>query len=129
MGMFDDVEVFVDLPIPNFITDKYVNIFKRTFEETGFQTKDFDNVLSHYFIFSDGQLYDSKRTFLPFKNVEVDLKNAEKVNFDGPLEIYTIVNIEDKDLFVAYELTFLDGKVSDMKWLDPTEQKFLDHIN
>lgn len=126
--MFDDIEIFIDLPIPDFITEKYINIFKKTFEQKGFQTKDFDNLLSHYFVFGDGQLYDSKRTFLPFKSVEVNLKNAEKINHYGPLEIYTIVNIEDKNIFVAYELTFFDGKVSGIKWLEPSEEKFLEYI-
>jgi len=129
MGMFDDVEVFIDLPVPDFIPDKYKSIIKRTFEQKGFQTKDLDNILSHYFIFSDGQLYDAKRTFLPFKNVEPNPKTAEKIDHYGPMEIYTVVNIEDKDLFVAYNLTFFNGKVSNTEWLEPTEQQFLDHFS
>jgi len=90
-------------------------------KEIGFQTKDFDNYLENYFLFSDGYLYYSG----------TDFKSNKIVFVDRTISICTVVYFTDdvcwaenaESVFVEIDLHFANNKLFSMTWISPSKKE------
>ncbi len=57
MGLYDEIEIMHPIDIPSFIPENYRRYFSASFERNGFQTKDLEELMSHYLVTSGGEMY------------------------------------------------------------------------
>lgn len=57
MGLYDEIEIMHPIEIPSFIPENYRRYFSASFERNGFQTKDLEELMSHYLVTSGGEMY------------------------------------------------------------------------
>lgn len=57
MGLYDEIEIMHPIEIPSFIPENYRRYFFASFERNGFQTKDLEELMSHYLVTSGGEMY------------------------------------------------------------------------
>lgn len=124
MGMYDDIIVNLNLPLPEEV--KNLNF---DWHQKSFQTKDLENCLLLYYIKEDGLLYEHvlEQDFIPFtpeenKNrkstfplwKEVILKNEynKKIDFHGTITFYTYEDFDDNyDFWLEFRAFLVYGKV------------------
>lgn len=147
MGMFDYVEIECELPIPSYVPSSIVSLIKKSFEETSFQTKNFDCELANYRVTKDGKLYYSLSSWLE----DGVIKSEKLVNYHGIFEAHMLVYLDDSNLldtgeylgvgsngyksrilgpnikknwiWVCYKLKFTDGFLVDSFMISPTEKE------
>jgi len=57
MGLYDELEIMHPIEIPSFIPENYRRYFTASFERNGFQTKDLEELMSHYLVTAEGEMY------------------------------------------------------------------------
>jgi len=57
MGLYDELEIMHPIEIPSFIPENYRRYFTASFERNGFQTKDLEELMSHYLIMENGEMH------------------------------------------------------------------------
>lgn len=132
MGMFDNIKVQHDLPLP----EELKNF--TDWKETTFQTKDLDNTLNDYTV-KDGQLIshivemehiyyseeERKRLskemkWVPFvKESRVISSRDEPIDFHGTLTFYTYEKFDEThDFWVDFKAYFSYGKLDKIELLE-----------
>jgi hypothetical protein len=133
MGMFDEIKVNYNLPLPGEI--KNLNI---DWKEVVFQTKDLENLLTQYLIENDGlyqriveleyvefseeekkQNRKEKRWFPFFKDVIEKSSYHKKIDdFHGSIVFYHYEELNDtEDFSVDFKATFSYGKLDKIELL------------
>jgi magnesium-transporting ATPase (P-type) len=124
MGMYDEIVVKQNLPIPEVISNL------KDWKNYKFQTKDLDNCLSEYWISEDGELFEHiiEREYIPYTEEERKNKNHkpwdiwkdviekgsrdEKINYHGVLTLYTYDELDDDTNFwIEIKAYFIYGKL------------------
>jgi hypothetical protein len=124
MGMYDEIIVKQNLPIPEVI------FALKDWKNYRFQTKDLDNCLSEYWISEEGELFEHiiEREYIPYTDEERKNKNHkfwdiwkdviekesrdEKVDYHGTLTFYTYDEIDDDTNFwIEFKAYFIYGKL------------------
>jgi hypothetical protein len=124
MGLYDNIELFMDVPLPEYIPRDLQKYFKVSFERNGFQTKSLGSFMDNYVILNDGYLY-------------LGYNNVTQVEIDRTVNICTNVYFTDdvcweQDanwIFVEIDLNFVRNKLSSMVWISPTEKNIKEFIN
>ena len=121
MGMFDEIKVRVDIPIPELI--KHKNSDWKSFV---FQTKDLENCLCEYVIAEDGFLYEHivEREYIPYteeekkdwniyKNViEKNSYDKRIENYHGKIRFYAFEELnEEQNYSLDFDAYFIYGKL------------------
>lgn len=122
MGMYDNINVKQDLPIPEEIKNL------KDWKNYTFQTKDLDNCLLEYWISEEGELFEHivEREYIPYSEKEKKKRKGwslwkdviekgskdEKNNYHGVLNFYTFDEIdEDTDFWLEFKSYFIYGKL------------------
>jgi hypothetical protein len=133
MGMFDNITIEKQLPIPKEL--KKLDIDWRTYV---FQTKDLENCLIDYKISKAGYLYEHvvEREYIPYTTEERKSKNLKpwdlwkeviekntydkKVNdYHGTVRFYTYDNFDDEtDFHIDFDAYFIYGKLDKIKLVE-----------
>jgi len=125
MGMFDSIQCNCLLPLPLDVIDLNLDIYS-----IEFQTKDFDNILSNFFITEEGRIMeeiveskwvDDDNAF--FKGYLKPISShITDVNFHGILEFYCYEDVQVQDSIHTLDLTyagrFTDGTLISLEVLD-----------
>jgi hypothetical protein len=125
MGMFDEILVKKELPLPDSLKTLYYD-----WPNYKFQTKSLDNYLGEYFIDENGDLYEiviereyveysvqelkslNNKFFLPYKNVIEKSRSNKKLDYHGVITFYTYEELdEDNDFSVDFDAYFVYGKL------------------
>lgn len=127
MGMYDELKVKQDLPLPEELKN-----FNRDWKNYIFQTKDLDNCLGEYFISEDGFLYEHiiEREYIPYTEEEKRNKNhrgwdiykevIEKNSYDKKIDdyhgkirfgAYDKLNDNEHDFWIDFDAYFVYGKL------------------
>lgn len=125
--MFDYIEIDYPLSIEEWIPVQYRTYAYHTFAADGFQSKDLECLLDHYYIDNNGNLFKNLQSSWfesPSKNDEY-----KKIYFHGHMHAYTSVWIDYEDeknkgpmLWFEYDLKFTDGLLVRATMLSPTKE-------
>lgn len=124
MGLFDTIECEYALPLPEFTDDQRKDfslalgggeIDLKTVE---WQTKDLDNMLDHYTIEDDGQVYVRASQWYESEDspngVKPELSEGiEKVERTAEVHLYNIFFGEEYDHWLDYKVTLWKGEVKE----------------
>ena len=147
MGMFDYMEIECELSIPDYVPDSIAFIIKKSFEESTFQTKDFECELANYRVSKDGKLYCSLLSWSEDKIIEPE----KLIDYHGIIKADMLVYLNDSNLldtgeylgvgsngyksrivgpnvqknwiWVCYKLKFTDGLLVGLSMISPTEEE------
>ena len=115
MGMFDSIYCNCLLPLPLEVVDLNLDIYS-----IEFQTKDFDNIMSNFFITEEGRIMeeiverkwvDDDNAFLKGYMKPIS-SHTRDVNFHGVVEFYCYEDVHVQDSIHTLNLTYL-GKFTD----------------
>lgn len=125
MGMFDNVVVKKDIPLPNELKS-----LEKNWKEYQFQTKDLDNCLLDFWISEEGELFEHvvEREYIPYTEKEKKSKKIspfdmwkdviekgshdKKINHHGTITFYTYDELnEDTDFWIEFQAYFVYGKL------------------
>ena len=136
MGMFDEILVKQDLPLPEEIKDKF------DWKNHSFQTKDLDNYLGHYIINEYRDLVEVivERDYIPYteeekkslklnpwnlwKEVKEGPTSYKNTNYHGAITFYAYENFdEETDFWVDFKAYFVYGKLDKIELVEYNKQK------
>jgi len=129
MGMYDEIYVKQDLPLPDEIRSL------KDWRNYCFQTKDLDNCLSEYIINEYSQLVEAttEREFIPYtkeelkknkpwqiwKEVKEGAKTYRDTNYHGLIKFYVYDYIDDDtDFWADFQAAFTHGKLEKIELLE-----------
>jgi hypothetical protein len=131
MGMYDEIFVKQDLPLP----DEILNL--KDWKNYAFQTKDLDNCLSEYIINEYRELVEvvKEREYIPYteeekrvnklspwniwKETKETITSYRNTNHHGIIIFYTYDSIdEETDFWVDFKATFTHGKLENIILLE-----------
>jgi len=132
MGMFDDISIEAELPLPEEL--KQINF---NWKEHSFQTKDLENCMLKYVLKEDGGLFEHifDREYIPWTEEEKKSKKLktwdlwkeviekgeryEEVKHHGTIIFYTYDHYNDKqDFWLEYKAFFVYGKLDKIELLN-----------
>jgi hypothetical protein len=131
MGMYDEIYVKQDLPLP----EEIKNLFD--WKNYRFQTKDLDNCLGEYIINEYNELVEviTEREYIPYtekekkelkpkpwsiwKEVIEKEKTYKNINYHGIIKFYTFDSLnEDNNFWVDFQAYFVYGKLDKIELLE-----------
>tara|TARA_A100001037_G_C15076403_1_gene601960 strand:- start:316 stop:894 length:579 start_codon:yes stop_codon:yes gene_type:complete len=115
MGMFDSITCEYKLPLP----DDQGELAGHNWGKVDFQTKSLGNLLNHYIIAKDGQLWESVLRYERSKDSDSLMKGCqaelERFLYHGEINFYDFHYGESCDYDVEFRGTFSQGKVVKME--------------
>jgi hypothetical protein len=131
MGMYDEIYVKQDLPLPDEIKSL------KDWKNYTFQTKDLDNCLSEYIINEYSELVEviTEREYIPYtekekkelkpkpwhiwKEVIEKEKTYRNTNYHGTIKFYTFDSLnEDSNFWVDFQAYFVYGKLDKIELVE-----------
>jgi hypothetical protein len=137
MGMFDEITVTHDLPLP----EELKSLTTIDWKSHKFQTKDFVNCMVDYLI-DQGFLYERvvEREYLPYTEEEKKHKDHKawnlwkevietsieykKMDYHGSIRFYTYEPLDDKhDFWIDFQAFFTYGKLDKIELIEFNKDK------
>lgn len=137
MGMFDEITVTHDLPLP----EELKSLISIDWKSHKFQTKDFENCMVDYLI-DNNQLFEKvvEREYVPYTEEEKKNKNHrawniwkeviqksiefKKIDYHGRITFYTYDSFdEEHDFWVEFQAFFTYGKLDKIEFIEFNKQK------
>ncbi len=124
--MYDSIVCGYKLPLP----DDQGELKDYNWKEAQFQTKSLDNLLLHFVIDEDGQLWENQIRYKRDENdtplLETGYADPSKISHHGEVHFYDFIPGKSYDYDIEFKATFTEGKVVKMELV---EWKSVDNTN
>lgn len=127
MKLYDTFYVDYPLPVPSFLSLKLKELVAYEISAGSFKCHDMYQALRSYEIDKEGSLYELHHSY--FENDKIPYKHKMSITKD--ITIYTYVSpfeFDDykevsKSFRLEYIISFQDGKITDVKNVEPTQEQ------